>query len=75
MEITLPKMLREFADEQISSGSFATLSDYLSTLVLDDLKRKTRNEIDQQLLQSLKSGPATPFTEQDWDNLRAKAEQ
>ena len=74
MEIPLSESLTEFVNEQISRGAFASVSDYVGRLILDDIKRKTREEIDQKLLEGIKSGPATPMTVQDWDELNALAE-
>jgi antitoxin ParD1/3/4 len=74
MEISLSESLKEFVNEQIAKGAFASASDYFGRLVLDDLKRKTKEEIDQKLLEATKSGPATPMTVQDWKELKALAE-
>ena len=68
MEISLSEPLKEFVNERIFAGAFASVSDYVGKLILDDLKRKTKAEIDQKLVEAMKSGPATPMTAQDWEN-------
>ena len=70
MNITLPKTIREWVDEQVSAGEYGDPSEYVQALIRRDRKQKTRRRIEEALLQGLNSGPATPMTQRDWDNIR-----
>ena len=73
MNITLPKTIREWVDEQVAAGEYGDPSAYLQELIRRDRKQKIRRRIEQALLEGLNSGPATPMTPKDWDNIRKEA--
>lgn len=71
MNISLPESLQQFVEEQISGGAYRSANEYVLRLITDDQERKYREEVERKVLEALESGDATPFTEQDWEDLRA----
>ena len=68
LTITLAPEIKEFVEEQaIREGS--TLNEYLGEL-LRERRDRDRREIREKLLEAVRSGPATPMTRQDWDDIR-----
>src|SRR5438094_983919 len=68
MNITLPEPLKEFIEELVAKGTFKDPSDYLQTLV--DRDRQERERIEALLIEGLDSGPSTPMTAEDWQEIR-----
>jgi len=40
MNITLPEPMKQFVDDQISTGSYGTASEYVRSLIREDQKRR-----------------------------------
>lgn len=72
LSISLPETLREFVEEQVRSGGYGTPSDYLETLVREAKLRAAKRELESQLIEGLDSGPATPMTDGDWEELKRR---
>ena len=70
MNISLPEALKEFVETQASKEGFETVSDYIQTVIRQLQKQEARQKIETELLEGLKSGPATPMTALDWDDVR-----
>lgn len=75
MNIALPEAMKQFVREQVESGGYSTASEYVRELIRADQKFKAKQRLDALLLEGLKSGPATPLTKKDWDELRSHFEQ
>jgi len=72
MNIALPEALKQFVHEQAKNGGYGTASEYVRSLIRDAQLRAARQELDGQLLEGLDSGPATPMTGEDWDELKRR---
>lgn len=57
MNISLPESLKSFVDEQVSSGSYGTSSEYLRELIRKD---QDRTRLRKLLLAGAESAPAEP---------------
>jgi Arc/MetJ-type ribon-helix-helix transcriptional regulator len=67
LSIDLPDALTAYLQSQIAAGHYTDLSNYIETLIQQDLNHKTR--LEQRLLESLDS-PTSPMIQADWDNIR-----
>jgi antitoxin ParD1/3/4 len=72
LNIELPESMQQFVEEQIKNGSYSTASDYVYALIQEAQLRAARQELDMKLLEGLDSGPATPMTRDDWDELKQR---
>ena len=70
LTISLPDILRAYLDEQVKSGASKSPEDYVNSLIHADLQRKADERLETLLIEGLDSGPATPMTSDDWNNLR-----
>jgi antitoxin ParD1/3/4 len=73
MNISLPDQLKGFVDEQIGSGRYSTVSEYIRDLIRDDEKRKAQERLEALLLEGVQSSGPTEMTRQDWDEVRKEA--
>ena len=70
LTITLPGEIKAFLEEQAGQEG-ASVSEYLGAMLGEARARqRERAEIREKLLEAVRSGPATPMTRQDWDDIR-----
>ena len=72
MNISLPEALKEFVDDQIASGRYSSVSEYVRELIRGDERRKAEERLEALLLEGLAS-EATELTAQDWSHIRKEA--
>lgn len=70
MNISLPEPLKEFVEDQVSAGSYSSVSEYVRELVRADQSRKAKERLEETLLKALRSGEPTEVTPQRWEELR-----
>ena len=70
LNISLPDTLGEFVQETVTRDGYDTASDYLRDLIHEDQRRKAQEKLDSLLQEGLSSGPSTPMTPQDWNEIR-----
>lgn len=70
LTISLSDSQKEFVEAQAVAGGFASASAYIAKLVEQAEIKKERDRINALLLEGLNSGPATPMTKQDWEDIR-----
>ena len=73
MNISLPDQLKEFVDEQVGSGRYSSVSEYVRDLIRDDEKRKAQERLETVLMEGLQSGKPAEMTPQDWSEIRQEA--
>jgi len=73
MSISLPKNLKEHVKQRTIQAHYGTPSDYIRGLIREDLKRHEQEQLEQALLQGLRSGKRIPMTAQAWKRLCAEA--
>jgi antitoxin ParD1/3/4 len=72
VNISLAERLKEFVDEQISSGRYSSLSDYVTELIQEDEKRMARERLDELILEGLDSGDPIPADAGFWAERRSE---
>ena len=73
MNIALPEPLRAYVAERVESGQYGNTSEYVRELIRKDQREQAITRLRALVEQGLASGPATPHTQADWDDLRAMA--
>lgn len=72
--ITLSEPLDEFVADQVSEGHHVTAEEFVEHLILAELLRKNRDNIDALLLEGIQS-PAKEMTSEDWDELKRRVRE
>ena len=70
MNISLPQVLKSFVDEQVSSGSYSTSSEYVRELIRKD---QSRRHLRGLLLEGAASAPTVPVDATYFEGLRDRA--
>ena len=73
MNISLPDPLKDFIEQQVASGRYSSVSEYVRELVREDEKCKARDKLEALLLEGLRSGEASEMTRKDWEDIRRQA--
>jgi antitoxin ParD1/3/4 len=73
MNVSLPDQLKEFVDNQVDSGRYGTVSEYVRELIREDERRKSQEKLEALLMEGLQSGKPTEMTRQDWAEIRGEA--
>ena len=70
MNISLPRPLKDWVDEQVSRRGFGTASEFVRQMLREEQQRELRQRIDAALIEGIESGPSTPMTAKDWNDIR-----
>jgi len=68
--ITLPDTAKQFVEDQVAAGSYASPSDYIHHLIRAEKKRQARELIEETILQSLNEGEEVEATPEWWESLQ-----
>ena len=72
MNISVPESMKEFIEDEVSSGGYGTASEYVRELVRDAKKQKEEERIEKLLLEAIESGPASLMTKKDWEAIKQR---
>ena len=62
IHLTLPPSLEEFVQRQVVEQSFSSVDEYVGLLVREDLQKQQQRELEEKLLNGLRSGEAEEWT-------------
>lgn len=74
LNISLPENLKSFVEDQVSSGGFSTVSEYIRSLIRDAQERRAREALEGKLLAALGREPEE-MAHEDWERLRNRVRQ
>jgi antitoxin ParD1/3/4 len=72
LNISLPKTLKKFVEDQTAQGGYSTPSEYVRQLLREDQKRRAEEELESMLLAGLRSGKRLEVNEEYWQKLRER---
>lgn len=70
IKIDLPDSLIAYLQAKIDIGQYPSPSHYIRSLIEAD-----RQYLEAKSLEGVNSGPSTPMTQANWDNIRAAVRQ
>jgi antitoxin ParD1/3/4 len=73
MNIALPEALRAYVAQRVESGQYGDTSEYIRELIRRDQREHGIERLRALVMEGLASGPATPDSEADWEELEALA--
>lgn len=73
MNLSLPKDLKTWVDEQVKQGGYGTASEYLRDMLRRAREREARRSIDKLLLDAVASGATTVMDDTDFASIRKAA--
>ncbi|MEO6436477.1 MAG: type II toxin-antitoxin system ParD family antitoxin [Tepidisphaeraceae bacterium] len=73
MNVSLPRELKRWVDEQVKQGGYGTASEYLRDVLRRARERQARQDIDALLVKAVESGASIAMDDADWTSLRKAA--
>ena len=70
MNVSLPPAMKEWVDKQVQTGGYETASEYVRQLLREEQRRQAQQKLEDLLVEGIESGPSTPMTRKDWDDVR-----
>ncbi len=72
VNISMPKSMKNDVDEIVEAEGYGNTSEFFRDLVRGRLNERTQRRLDELILEGLNSGPATPLTKQDFEDIRRR---
>jgi antitoxin ParD1/3/4 len=69
MNISVPDEMKAFVEAQMAQEGYASASEYLRALIREAQKRQAKQVLEAKFREAIESGPATPMTPDDWQQL------
>jgi antitoxin ParD1/3/4 len=74
LNVSLTEPLRKRLDAKCQRLAYSSASEYVRELIRKDLQREAIEQVDELLLEGLRS-PSVPLTDADWQHWRRLANQ
>jgi antitoxin ParD1/3/4 len=73
MNVSLPRELKNWVDEQVKAGGYGTASEYLRDMLRRARERQLRRRIDAALIEAVQDGARAVLDDDDWGSIRRAA--
>jgi antitoxin ParD1/3/4 len=70
MNIALSAKLKAFVQREVRRRGYSSVSEYMRELIRGELERQELARPEAEIIKGIESGPATPMTTQDWQDIR-----
>lgn len=67
LNVSLPKTLREYVENQVEEGGYSTPSEYVRSLIREDQKKRVAEKIEALLMEGIRSGEPIRADDRFWD--------
>ena len=72
MNIALSTKLKEFVQREVRRRGYSSVSEYVRELIRGEQERQAIAALETEILKGLDSGPSTPMTKTDWQDIRTE---
>ena len=69
VQVSLPEPLKRFVDGLVADGTVKDPNDSFRTPIDHDRQAREKARVETLLIAGLDSGPSTPMTPKDWDDI------
>ena len=73
INISLSDELKRYVEDQVKSGAYGNVSEFIRSLLRDQQKREAQERLELLLLEGIASGSDGPMSKSDWQELRRAA--
>ena len=70
MNISLPDPMKDFVEDEVATGSYGSVSEYIRGLVREAQERKANEKLHRLLMEGLNSGAPIEATPEFWSEIR-----
>ncbi len=68
----MPKSMKDDVDKVVEAEGYGNTSEFFRDLVRGRLNERTQRRLDELILEGLNSGPSTPLTQADFEEIRRR---
>ena len=68
--VSVPEPLKEYVQDRVSEGIYSNASDYVRSLIREDMHKSAERRLEAYLLEGINSGDPKPI---DWAAIREEA--
>ncbi|MBK8302161.1 MAG: ribbon-helix-helix domain-containing protein [Pyrinomonadaceae bacterium] len=72
VNISMPKSMKDDVDKVVEAEGYGNTSEFFRDLVRGRLNERTQRRLDELILEGLNSGPSTPLTQADFEEIRRR---
>jgi len=72
MSISLPKTMKEHIRRRVKESHYSTPSDYMRSLVREDMRREEQERLEQALLKGLRSKKGLAYGTGEWNAYKKR---
>lgn len=72
INISVPDTMKAEVEEIIATEGYGNTSEFFRDLVRDYVKERRQRKLEALILEGINSGPATPLTKADFDEIRRR---
>jgi len=72
LNISLPDSMKAEIEQIVSTEGYGNTSEFFRDLVRGYMKERQERKLEALILEGMDSGPATPFTKADLDEIRER---
>jgi antitoxin ParD1/3/4 len=70
MNISLPDSLKKHVKERAEEERYSTPSDYMKSLIREDMRRRDEQKLERMLLEGVRSGRGMEIGSKEWKEFR-----
>jgi len=70
LKISVPDPLGKWVKRQVAKKGYGSADQFVADVLRREKSLEARERIDALLVESLESGPSTPMTPRDWEEIR-----
>ena len=75
LQVNIPEQLKSTAEARAEAAGFASVDEYVASLIESDQAEAIDPQLEAELLKGLDSGPPIDVTPQFWDDLKKRVRQ
>lgn len=72
VNISMPKSMKDDVDKIVEAEGYGNTSEFFRDLVRGRLNERKQRRLDELILEGLSSGPSTPLTTADFEEIRRR---
>jgi antitoxin ParD1/3/4 len=75
LNVSLPEPLKEYVQERVSEGIYSNPSDYVRSLIREDMRQSTNRRLETLMLEGINSGAPAPLDGAEWISIQREVQK
>ena len=75
LNVSLPEPLKEYVQERVSEGIYSNPSDYVRSLIRDDMRQSANRRLETLVLEGINSGDPVALDGAEWESIEQEVQK